>query len=157
MLKNPHFIIFAKAPKTQYESFMTKFAEKMSTSFSKDKGSPKITEPFNKEYHRDHYIKLCKIANFGLIVSYLFLSSFNSQTAYMTIKNNEIHLKKKSITRAMKINQYKFLKDRIKVFDLSKFKSFSKASPSQKEKYKTQAGYDKAINEKLQKKLGMLV
>jgi hypothetical protein len=67
----------------------------------------------------------------------------------MTIKNDEIQIKKKTLLRSMKDNQYKFLKDRIKVFDLSKFKAFSKATPSQKEKYKTQAGYDKAINEKL--------
>ena len=150
-------IIFAKAPKKQYESFMTKFAERMNDSLSKGKGSPKITDSFNKEYHRENYQKLCKIANFGHIVSYLFLASFNSQTVYMTVKNDEIQIKKKTLLRSMKDNQYKFLKDRIKVFDLSKFKAFSKATPSQKEKYKTQAGYDKAINEKLQKKLGMLV
>jgi len=128
---------------------MVKFVEKMNDHISYNKSSPKITDSFNKEYHREHYQKLCKISNFGLIVSYLFLASFNSQTVYMTIKTDEIQIKKKSLLRSTKETQYRFLKDRIKIFDLSKYKTFSKVTPSQKEKYKTQAGYDKAINDKL--------
>jgi hypothetical protein len=66
----------------------------------------------------------------------------------MTIKTDEIQIKKKSLLRSTKETQYRFLKDRIKIFDLSKYKTFSKVTPSQKEKYKTQAGYDKAINDR---------
>lgn len=53
--KDPHIMIMTKAPKKQIEGFLSNLSEKVKNTMSENKGSAKISEPFNKEYHRENY------------------------------------------------------------------------------------------------------
>ena len=58
----------------------------------------------------------------GEFLTYLFLASVNIQNADIYVNKSGVFARKGTITRSIKEYSYKFMKDRIRIFDMSKYK-----------------------------------